>query len=172
VLRVLSGILLLQRAGSEGFHVRRRSIECRGGQDNDPLAVNLPEQLVKNIAHVEELLSLIAETSIWSSVENPGGYDTLETFRDIDDMAIVARRDNKCFAAFQFTIGFNPLDVFQLYDWSKKYVGDCLVRGGIYKAYYSCYIDDFVSAVDECMMSGNDTELYLTGHSQGKHNHI
>lgn len=168
-------LLLQQRVvaiRSENQNVRRSTIECRDEQDNDALAVNLPESLVKNIADLEEMLSLIAETSLWSSKENPGGFDTVEAFRDIDDMAMVARRDNKCFAVFRATTAFNPLDVFQLFDWSRKDIGTCMVRGGIYKAYYSCYVDDFVAAVDECMMSGSDTELYLTGHSQGKHNQM
>jgi Lipase (class 3) len=153
---------------SDNQHVRRRSIECRDEQDNDALAVNLPESLVNNIADVEEMLRLVAETSLWSSIDNPGGFDTVEAFRDINDMAMVARRDNKCFVVFRATNAFNPLDTFQLFDWSKKEIGNCKVRGGIYKAYYSCYVDKFVAAVDECMMHGDDAELYITGHSQGK----
>jgi hypothetical protein len=161
-------LLLPQVVTSENQNVRRRSIECKDEHDNGALAVNLPEALVKSIADVEELLGIIAESSLWSKNENPGGFDTVEAFRDINDMAMVARRGNKCFAGFRATMGHNPLDVFQLFDWSRKDIGNCLVRGGIYKAYYSCYVNDFIAAVDECMMGGSDSELYITGHSQGE----
>ena len=169
--RLLHAIAMVPMLGriiasrSESGYVRRRLIDCLDEKEKRDVTLTLPDQLVENLAYLEEMVSLVAATS----TENPGGYDTFETFCDIDDKAIVARRKNKCFATFQATIALNPLDIFQLFDWGRKEMGNCVVRSGIYNAYYSTYVHDFVAAVDECMMSGSDTELFLTGHSQGNY---
>ncbi|CAB9501155.1 expressed unknown protein [Seminavis robusta] len=170
ICRALSfGLLLAHRAmtvHAEGRNLRRRTSSCNEEQDADGLTLELPELMVDNIADVEQLVGLTTEAGAFKHPSNPG-FDAFQVFSDINDAAIVARRGNSCFAVFRATTFVNPFDIMQLYDWSKRSIGSCTVRGGIYKAYQrSSYSEDFVVAVDECMASG-DNNFFLAGHSQG-----
>jgi hypothetical protein len=95
----------------------------------------------------------------------PSEFDTIDSWCDIDDTAIVARQNKTCFGAFRGTVSVNPLDQAQLFDCRMTDFRNCRVRDGFKRGYKASYYLHFRKAIAECMEHAN--ELVLTGFSQG-----
>ncbi|CAB9509330.1 expressed unknown protein [Seminavis robusta] len=96
------------------------------------------------------------------------GFDRMQAFVDLDDMAILAEYDNICYVTFRGTVGANVFDVFQLFDAGAKMVNGCKVRSGFYNGYHARYINELKAGIADCMT--RCSELILTGQSQGGSN--
>lgn len=141
-----------------------------------PTALDMVEPFVLTptlLQHVQT--SMVLSNQVWFVKRDD---DTTRVFQDFNDKAMVKYKDNTCYAAWK---GANmlwdqvqsiPL-IFSKQVCSSADATDCCqVEKGMYRAYYSRYVDDFEQAVEECVqrctdMTGGGCPLVLTGHSQG-----
>ena len=99
-------------------------------------------------------------------------YEQFDAFDDgFNDVVVVAKVEDVCYAVFRGTDEFNCFDMMQnLLPGFRKLPGtDCFVRKGFYDAYFTNYQEDFEQAVRGCVDSceGDQCELVLSGGSQG-----
>lgn len=99
-------------------------------------------------------------------------YDYFDAFDDgFNDVAVVAKTDEVCYAVFRGTDELNWFDTVQnIMPGFRKIPGtDCFARRGFYDAYFTNYQEDFEDSVRECVNSceGGQCELILSGGSQG-----
>jgi len=146
---------------------RFRTDGCQNGArlSNFQLSQNITTKTL-HAAELTRLTYSIKRFRIWRAPIPEGNFETMDEFADVDDGALVARLDNVCYVGFQSTRATNVFDIWQLFDKSEQSIAGCKVRRGFYRGYYTCYYDNFLEKVEECM-APEGSELVVTGHSQG-----
>ncbi|CAB9523380.1 expressed unknown protein [Seminavis robusta] len=154
---------------AEGRRLRLTRSESSDCQQHDrQTTFELPHSIITKTLYAAEISAMTYSTRLFQTPEK-GDFDFMEQFFDLDDVALVARRDGVCYAAFRGTVATNLLDIYQIFDDKPKSVNGCLVRRGYHRAYFALYYNRFMAKVEDCMNTGG-TELVVTGHSQGGSN--
>jgi hypothetical protein len=127
---------------------------------------------------IMNLSKIAGELSVLAFAENPAsdGYDSLDSFDEEPDQALVAKKMGYCFAAFRGT-------TLRLDDWRQNFLLGteqvckgpkdqeecCSTRKGFYQAYNTAYKTDMEASLRECASDCSDPDecVVLTGHSQG-----
>lgn len=125
-----------------------------------------------SIAEIAAGLSLIV---YFDDPENNMGFDIFETYSDGPDRAIVASKDDRCYASFRGTVFTEPIDIKQQLLPGLEEVcpngssSDCCQTGADYwDAYNTDYRSDLEGAIEDCATNcPMGCPVYLTGHSSG-----
>lgn len=144
----------------------------RSGNAVNPMAAGIPPYNMTETMLQHVGISVLLSDLVWR--EETKTNELQEVFADFNDRVLVRYERGSCYVAFRGAWSGNPTDLLQSVPmpFAQDVCGSegcCTVERGMYRAYYSRYVDRFEAAVQRCTERCDDgpCELVITGHSQG-----